>query len=497
MKLIDFKLFLAIGVLAFSVFGPFGQSRAWAETPVFVEAPPTILAAPLSVGVVSGKRATFTVLAEGVTGGSSLSYQWYFGEQAIPGAAARRASYSVVASAARAGSYRVEVRNAAGGVFSEAAVLTVYTKPKITIQPLGGTYDADASLTLRVEADGTPAPSYQWFVGDEEIPGATEAQLAIESLGAPDTGAYKVRVTNEAGVVMSRPASVVVRSAPEVLVSPSIDGQVAAGKTVRMQVVAVGFPKLSYQWRFDGEPIRGARSANYSFKASGERAGVYDVVVSNALGETTTEGVEVVVTTLPKFTIQPISQSVEPNGQTQLSAFAEAFPAPTYQWYRNGQIIEGATNSFVTVSHSGGFEDVAYTVVATNSGGSKTSAVATVSVNMPPASLRVGNIFTLTGKFTDNDKDTSRVDESYAVTSDGWFYYSDRVSGEVLGMTYEYTRTGPRTARVLARANVEGAKLKFVFNYTFQTPTSGTYKMSLTSDVGFSGTQSGAFTMVR
>jgi hypothetical protein len=109
----------------------------------------------------------------------------------------------------------------------------------------------------------------------------------------------------------------------------------------------------------------------------------------------------------------------------------------------------------------------------------------------------VGNIFTLNGKFTDNDKDTSRVDESYAVSSDGWFYYSDRVSGAVLGMTYEYTRTGTKTARVVARTNVEGARLKFVFNYTFQTLTSGTYKMTLTSNVDFSGTQSGAFTLVR
>lgn len=488
-------MFLAVaGVVDF----PSGGAMAYAESPPVVESAPTILSSPESVGATAGKRVSFTVLAQGLIGGSALSYQWYFGEQAIPGAAARRASYAVVANAARAGSYRVEVSNAAGSVFSEAAVLTLYTKPKIATQPLGGTYDADASLTLRVEATGTPAPSFQWFAGDEEIPGATGQELTIEALGALDTGSYRVRVTNEVGAVMSRPASVVVRSPPEVLVSPTITGAVVAGKTVKLQVVAVGFPKRTYQWRRYGEPIRGARAAIHAFKASLENAGLYDVVVSNALGDATSESVEVVVTTLPKFTIQPVSQAVEPNGQTQFSAFAEAFPAPSYQWYRNGEAINGATNSFVTVSHVGGFEDVAYTVVATNAGGSTTSAVANLSVNLPPAALRLGNIFTLNGKFTDNDKDNSRVDESYAVTSDGWFYYSDRVSGEVLGLTYEYTRTGPRTATVVARATLEARRtLKLTFHYTFLTPTSGTYKMSLGSNFDFSGTQSGAFTLLR
>ena len=481
-------------IIVSSLSGATGHA---AVEPLEVTAP-SILASPVSIGVVSGKRATFTVLAEGVPGGSPLSYQWYFGEQAIAGAAARRATFSVIASAAREGAYRVEVANANGSVFSEAAVLTLYSKPKITVQPRGGTYDAEGALTLSVAANGTPAPSFQWFAGDEEIPGATQAEFAIESLSALDTGTYKVRVSNEVGSVVSRPVSVVVRSAPELVVSPSIEGLVLAGKTVKLQVVAVGYPKRSYQWRLYGEPIRGARSATYAFKATMENAGVYDVVVSNALGEVISEGVDVVVNTVPKFTIQPVSQVVEPGGSANFHAFAASFPTPSYQWFRNGVPIPGATRTFLDAYQTGDANDVEYTVVATNPGGVTTSAVAKLIVNLPPASLRVGNIFTLSGKFIDNDKDTSRVDESYAVTSDGWFYYTDRVSGEVLGMTYEYTRTGPKTATVVARATFEaGRKLKLKFNYTFQTPTSGTYKMSLSSNFDFSGTQSGAFTLVR
>lgn len=497
-KLGGFKAFWAMGVHLLVTLSAFIGTQSHAESPVVLDMVPTIISSPASVGVVAGKRVTFTVFAEGTPPGSTLSYQWYFNAKPIPGAAAKRSSFSIVAGPTREGTYQAEVKNAVGAVRSEPAVLTLFTKPKITTHPRGGTFDAGTSLTLTAAATGAPIPRFQWFVGDEEIPGAIDASFTVEEMGALDTAAYKVRVSNEAGVVFSRPASLVVRSAPEVVVSPSIEGEVAAGRIVKLQVVAVGFPKRSYQWRHYGEPIRGARSATYVFKASLENAGNYDVVVTNALGSATSEAAYVVVNTVPKFTIQPVTQAVERGGAAFFHAFADGFPAPKYQWLRNGVPIPGATNTFLDARQTGELEDVEYTVVATNIGGATTSAVAKMVVNFPPSEMRVGNVFTLNGKFIDNDKDSSRVDESYAITSDEWLYYSDRVSGNVLGMTHEYTRTGPRTAQLVARSTFEaGRKIRLVFKFTFQTPTSGTYKMSLSSNFDFSGTQSGAFTLIR
>jgi hypothetical protein len=79
---------------------------------------------------------------------------------------------------------------------------------------------------------------------------------------------------------------------------------------------------------------------------------------------------------------QPQSQSAVVKGTVTFSVLASGTPAPTYQWYRDGVAIAGATGtsymiSPVFASHAG-----TYTVVATNSAGSVTSSGAVLTVTL-------------------------------------------------------------------------------------------------------------------
>lgn len=82
----------------------------------------------------------------------------------------------------------------------------------------------------------------------------------------------------------------------------------------------------------------------------------------------------------PSITTDPVNQSVSVGATLTLTASAIGSPTPTYQWYKGGQPIDGATSatySTTATSESGG----TYYVVATNVLGSDTSEVATVTLS--------------------------------------------------------------------------------------------------------------------
>lgn len=87
--------------------------------------PPAITVAPVDVTVEQGASASFTVAAEGT---EPLSYQWFKDGALLAGATEATLNLTGV-SAADAGLYVVEVRNAYGSVRSAGVVLTVEGDP--------------------------------------------------------------------------------------------------------------------------------------------------------------------------------------------------------------------------------------------------------------------------------------------------------------------------------------------------------------------------------
>lgn len=81
----------------------------------------------------------------------------------------------------------------------------------------------------------------------------------------------------------------------------------------------------------------------------------------------------------PVIVQQPMSQSVQLPAPFYLSVIAQAFPAPSYQWRRNGIDIPGATGPTFYVSNASMGDLGNYTCVVANSAGTATSAPATIS----------------------------------------------------------------------------------------------------------------------
>jgi len=165
-----------------------------------VQIAPSITSQPVSVTVLQGNNATFSVTAAGT---APLSYQWRLGGSDLSG----KTNSSLTISNAQvsdAGAYTVRVSNRVGQVLSAPATLTVLGPPAITQQPQSRTNTAGSQATLSVAATGTEPLHYRWFFNATNLlAGATSATLSLTNVQKTQTGDYTVVITNSAGAVTS------------------------------------------------------------------------------------------------------------------------------------------------------------------------------------------------------------------------------------------------------------------------------------------------------
>jgi len=155
---------------------------------------PLITQQPAPATVFAGQDATFTVMA---TGSAPLAYQWFFtpafgGEQALTSSTAATLTLAA-ATAGQAGSYRVNVANAANpaGVFSTPATLTVNpVTGGFVNRRLPGAYGPGKPFEVTLET--RPASTVAFYaVADTPPMGWTVSGINEGGLFDPRTGEVK------------------------------------------------------------------------------------------------------------------------------------------------------------------------------------------------------------------------------------------------------------------------------------------------------------------
>ena len=89
------------------------------------------------------------------------------------------------------------------------------------------------------------------------------------------------------------------------------------------------------------------------------------------------------IATAPTITSQPVSQTVNVGSSVTFSVTATGTEPLNYQWYKNSTAISGATSSSYTINSVTTGDAGSYYVIVSNSIGSATSSVATLTVNAP------------------------------------------------------------------------------------------------------------------
>lgn len=247
------------------------------------------------------------------------------------------------------------------GTVAGSATITVNQLPSPAITG-NNTFCQGNSTTLNA---GTGYTSYIW------------SNAAItQTINISTPGTYTVTVTDVNGCTGS--SSVVVTVAPPPVVNLGSDVSICVGNSVQLDA---GWGYACYIWS------NGANTQTINISTSG----VYYVTVCDANGCTGTDNINVIVYPLPLALITPDAAVNICLGDT-VHFTANTGAGYTYQWFKNGNIIAGAVNSFYDAAHNG-----FYSVEITNNGCTGTSSFTQVHiVCFPPLDpeLRTTNVST-------------------------------------------------------------------------------------------------------
>lgn len=344
---------------------------------------PTIVQHPQSVSTIEGNSIS---LWGSASGSNPLSYQWLKGGAEVSGATQNYIEFAAV-RASDAGSYQLRVSNDAGSATSNAAVLTVEaaTLPVFSQQP-PASVSIEESQTFNLYAYATSnawISSYQWTRDGVNVPGATSYYLTISSATSADAGTYRLIATNIAGSTTSTACVVTVSPPrPPVISTQPGSGRITVGNPFSFSCYVTSVQAVTYQWSHDGVDIPGATSSWFNLQSTtAADAGTYQVTVTNVAGSVTSDPATLILDPLrpPSLTILPNVTTVV-GSSFSLSVSNWGGSSMTYQWYKDGVAIPGATRYEYYVNQATAGHAGEYFVVVSNPTGSTTSTTSLVQV---------------------------------------------------------------------------------------------------------------------
>ncbi|MBT6659558.1 MAG: cadherin-like domain-containing protein, partial [Verrucomicrobia bacterium] len=363
------------------ISNPVGMLRS-GKASLDVVALPEVVQAPASQRVVQGQPVLFSLIA----GGSKpLSYQWLKDGVALEGALEPELQLEGITISDQ-GDYTVLVTNRGGTVESAAATLVVVLPVEITQEADDLTVSEGSIARFTVEAAGTGPLGYQWYYGGSPIEGADGSVFEIGIVQENDRGLYQVEVRNEAGLVRSREAKLNVSVIPK-LTRQLEDKAILVGGALKLQASASGTEPLTYNWYRQNKLYQTGGSDLLIENIVPGDAGSYQVEVVNAVGSVRGSIFEVEVLEPVTIVRHPASTRANVGAVAVLKVAASGTEPFSYQWYHNGEAVDGATGSQLRILQVEDDHRGVYEVDITNTVGTVRSASANLKVVIPPVIL--------------------------------------------------------------------------------------------------------------
>ncbi|MGC5165463.1 glycoside hydrolase family 3 C-terminal domain-containing protein [Luteimicrobium sp. DT211] len=168
---------------------------------------------------------------------------------------------------------------------------------------------------------------------------------AVAISGAPKAVSY--RATDKAGNV-SATTSVTVQGVLT-LSKPVVKGSAVVGSKLTASVAQhTSGATLSYRWNRDGKAISGATKSTYTAVSADRGTKLSVTVTEKKSGYTTVTATSAATTVLGKLTLStPTIAGTAAKGHTVTAKVAQHTSGAqlSYQWYRNGKAVSGATSS--------------------------------------------------------------------------------------------------------------------------------------------------------
>ena len=348
----------------------------------------SVTISPSYVVLDVGQNQAFTATPSGGTG--NFSYQWYLNGTSFPGATNSTWTFSPPSN----GSDTVYVnvtdigtKPSALSVRSLNSSVGVNPQLAITISPRGSVtiYSSQNQTFISSVSGGNSPYSYQWYENGTAVSGANSSTWLFPP---SSVGLYNVffKVTdNESQIAYSNNASLIVIAAPSfnVTITPTAKAIDLGGSVYFRSTTNGGTQPYHYQWYLNGSLYPGADSSNWNFTPPS--VAYYTVYVevndsSTPIQQTASNTAFVTVNSPPHITIYPTNSTIHGKSQIFISIISGGTSPYAYQWYENGSLHSGATNSSWLFNPSSAGTYTVYVNVTDSAGVQKISNNATVTV---------------------------------------------------------------------------------------------------------------------
>ncbi|QRN55656.1 discoidin domain-containing protein [Dyella caseinilytica] len=227
-----------------------------------------------------------------------------------------------------------------------------------------------------------------------QIATATGISYSDTGLAVNTTYYYVVEASNTAGTSAPTPqASASTMAIP--LAPTNLTATAASSTVVNLSWTASATSGVTYTVLRNGTAVANGltgtscsdtgltASTTYSYVVEAVDVAGTSLASNTAITTTSASGSGTV--TAPVITTAPASQTVT-IGRTAAFSVVASGGSLSYQWYKNGTAIAGATSaSYATPGTTASDNASSFTVTVTNSAGSATSSAATLSVNLSPS----------------------------------------------------------------------------------------------------------------
>lgn len=271
-----------------------------------------------------------------------------------------------------------------GVVDMGAYEMTVSNQPPVLItQPSDQTAYSGNDVSFSVRAAGSYPLAWQWWFNASPIGGATNETLDLSGLKTSQAGGYSVGISNSFGSVTSQVAVLTVRNAAPTITTQPVSATNYVGRNGSFSAAATGSLPFSWQWMFDGVVIPSATGSSLLLTSiTTNQGGGYSAIVSNSFGAVTSQVAVLTVSTdlPPAITRQPLSQTVGVGNTASFIADASGSQPLFWQWFFNGNVVPGATNSILALTAVRLDQAGSYSAIVNNMLGTARTANAILTV---------------------------------------------------------------------------------------------------------------------
>jgi len=327
--------------------------------------------ATIPAAAISGNASQNVCSGESITlsanTGTGLSYRWFRNNNLISGAT------SSTHSTGTAGSYTVEVSNAAGCADTSAAVVvTVIASPGASTSPAGN-QSICSGQTLSLNANTGTGLSYQW-----QRNGSNAANGTSSAFSTGQAGSYRVIVSGSNGCLdTSATVVVTVNAAPVASITPA--GPLSRCSGRRLNLSASTGAGYQYLWQLNGNTISGATASVYA----ADTGGTFRVIAS--VGSCSDTSADVVISTIssPGASFTPASGAFCTG--TTVTLRGNTGTGFSYAWLRNNNLVPGANQDSLRISSNTSVR----VIVSAPNGCTDTSAAGSFTFSLPPTAATI------------------------------------------------------------------------------------------------------------